>query len=59
MDKQLAFIMISFFVACSVLITWAVLRGPKRNELCKWMASGYITLLWMSTVSLTVLTILY
>jgi hypothetical protein len=59
MDKQLAFILIGFFVICACFITYAALGGSKKSLTCKWIAIGYAALVWVCIIALTAVTILY
>ena len=57
MDKTFAFTMIVFFVICACFLTWAALEEPKRNRVCNFLAYGYVTLVWVFIIGLTILTI--
>lgn len=59
MDKQLTFVIIGFFVICACFISWAAIGGPKRNIYCKWMALGYVALVWICIIALLVITLIY
>jgi len=59
MDKQLAFILIGFFVICACFITYAALGGSKRSLTYKWIAIGYAALVWVCIMALTIVIILY
>lgn len=59
MDKQFAFKLIGFFAICACFISWATVSGPKRNTVCKVIAYGYTTLVWICVIALTILTINY
>ena len=58
MDKQMAFILIAFFIVCACFITWAALGGPKRNTVCKVLILCYIIVAWVCVFALLGLTFL-
>ena len=58
MDKQMAFILIAFFIVCACFITWTAFGGPKRNTMCKVLILCYIIVAWVCVFALLGLTFL-
>ena len=58
MDKTFCFTTICFFAVCACFISWAAFSGPKRNRVCGFFAYGYVTLIWVCVIALTILTII-
>lgn len=59
MDKTFAFTMIGFFIICACFLSWAALGGPKRSIACRWLAVGYVALVWSCIVALAVMVYIY
>lgn len=59
MDKTFAFEIITLFIICACFITYASVKGPKRNLGSKIVAYGYTALVWSCIIALIVLTIVY
>lgn len=59
MDKTFAFELIALFTICACFITYASVKGAKRNRGSKIIAYGYTALVWLCIIALTVLTIVY
>lgn len=59
MDKTFAYILIVFFFLATALVTKTSSASEYRNSFCRIVSKSMIALMWICTVVLTVLVILY
>lgn len=59
MDKQLAFILVAFFIFCASIITVSTFRLPQTDITGKWISIFWAIFTWVCIALLAILVIIY